>query len=433
MLAQLGRATDSIVRFWGCDNTNTGGVLGVIVNGKTYTGANLTAATDYTGTIDVAVSGDFTWQLTLDGVAVTPLRTAKGQPSSGQGFRTVIWGDSNNEYINGWQVMVDEAADYGVCIGDWDYTDTETGFVRDANLSSYRPRHRAKLGGLTGWTPQQEFLCNQLNIAMHDSHEGIRGDIFAEGTPEYNAAYQAIREYITGINPANTDTGVHASPAVTPYFRHKIGDVEFIMLEQATWLTGASESLGQSIDATQLAWFQSAIANSTASVIVVCAPKQPRYVAGVNTVWPDVFRAIDAVDKTVVVFSADSHGAVATWRAKGTTMAGGTITDAFANRGLLEVQGTPISHPTMTAGDGITSGQATQYFFDNSNDTGFRGSNFNYVMFEYVPQGGGIESAPHIRIDIKSCWTGRSRWTCTIPIGSRVPTVYEGRARAPVI
>ena len=111
MLAQLGHATDSIVRFWGCDNTNTGGVLGVIVNGKTYTGANLTAATDYTGTIDVAVSGDFTWQLTLDGVAVTPLRTAKGQPSSGQGFRTVIWGDSNNEYINGWQVMVDEAAD----------------------------------------------------------------------------------------------------------------------------------------------------------------------------------------------------------------------------------------------------------------------------------------------------------------------------------
>lgn len=424
MLAQLGYGTPTLQRFWGCDENNVGGTLGVLVNGVHTPGPTLAAGTDYTGTVDAAVSGTYTWQLTLNGAAVTPLRTNRAMPGPGERFKSVFWADATADGY-GFYNMQKEDPDFATCGGDWDYIDTEAGFVRDANLSSYRPRHRNKL---TTQKRRASFFASVPYVVTQDSHEGVRGDLYAPGTAIYAAAYQANREYFLSLNPANNDSGVHVTPSPAPYFRHTVSDVEFIFLDAISWITVGREQF----DATQLAWFDAALQNSTASCIVVWAPQQP--VAASILSWADVFRSINAITKTVVILSGDSHGAVAVWRPQGTTLSGGTITNAFTNRGVLEVQATPIDHSTMTAGDAITLSQSTVHFIDNSDSavaSGTYGDNRNYGVLAYEPNGSALRATPHIQIDIKNAWNAALRWRCFVDIGSRAPVIYDPRGGVP--
>lgn len=51
MISALRKFTSTSQTFWGCDNTDTGGVLGVRVDGVDYTGDTLVSGSDYTGTV----------------------------------------------------------------------------------------------------------------------------------------------------------------------------------------------------------------------------------------------------------------------------------------------------------------------------------------------------------------------------------------------
>lgn len=434
MLAQMGYGTPTLQRFWGCDENNVGGVLGVLINGVHYTGDTLTSDTDYTGIVDAPVSGTYVWQLTLDGVAVTEEKSHHAMPSAGERFKCCFWADATGDAY-GWLKMQQESPDFAVFGGDWDYIDTEAGFTRDSTLSSYRPRHRTKL---TDQPRRANFLSSVPNFGVMDSHEGVRGDLYAPGTPEYSAAYQAAREYFLCLSPENTDAGIHTSPSPVPYFRHTVSDVEFIFMDHISWAAwNGTDPVADVVvmDATQISWFQNAIQSSVADVIVVMAPHQPTYSAVKNpTVWRSIFSAINSVNKTVIMITGDSHGACAIWRPQGTTMASGTITDVFTDRGLLEVQATPIDHSTMTVGDAITDSQSTKHFLDASDSASASGTyrdNRNYGVLTYEPDGSAYRAAPHIMVDIKNAWDGALRWRCFVDVGGREPVIYAPRAAVP--
>lgn len=96
MIFKQGVRTTTSLTFWGCDDTDTGGVFGVLLDGVLNNGDTLISTNDYTGTVTVTVSkGNHTVQPTLDGATVGPVYACKTAPAKGEYVKVLFTGDAN--------------------------------------------------------------------------------------------------------------------------------------------------------------------------------------------------------------------------------------------------------------------------------------------------------------------------------------------------
>lgn len=413
MIPMLGYRSATTQKFWGVDETNTGGVLGVLVNGAATSGPTLSAATDYTGIVTATVpSTAYTYQLTINGVAATPAYQSPAKPGASDYTKIVFWGDANGN-SPGFYRASQEGAHLGVCLGDWDYADTV--IAGSTVLATHRAQHRSVI---VNELNRQVLLRALPHVSMWDNHEGVGSTGASPGDALYDAAFQACNEYFLSLNPTNTDAGIHSLAYQTPYFRFTFGGIDFVCMDHISWATDRNTVAANKMDATELAWVNAALTASTSPILVICSPTQPYD----NTEWASLRTTIDGLNKTVVLLTADAHGAASIWRQPQPS----GHASWFPTRGLYECQATPMMHPTCTAGDPITSAFSQQHFIDVSANTNTLGCNYNYGTLEYFPSGSTEYATAHVKISIKSAWDGKTRHCVHIPQGQRAP-VFASR------
>lgn len=400
--------------FWGYDTAQTGGVLGVRINGAAAVlGSTMSADTNWTGTVTATVpTTSYTWQLEIGGVAVGRVYTAPALPTDQT--KVVVWGCAKTENI-GFDRMREENADLAICLGDWAYIDT-TAAGSGYSLASFRSLYRTHFG----YSKRMRFLAQQPQLTCWDNHEvtGVT-DLHQPPDSEWLNAYNAAQEAFMGGNPINTDPGVHEGIPRLPYYRATYGGIDFICMDQISWCSGRSmgnDFLGN----TQRDWAIWAIGQSTSDVLVICSPN----VLHQSASWASVLQALDALDKTVFVVTGGNHHASVVQRF------GGDSATYVPTRDLLEIQAGPLNHQ-LSFNDDILNigGNTTKYFSDTTAPTTEPtpyGANNNYLVVTYSPNGGEYNESPHVLLEIKSIW-GWCRWRGTMAIGSRTVQPWEPR------
>lgn len=411
IIPQLGYRAATTQRFWGGDTTTAGGVLGVLVNGVLTTGETLSANNGYTGIVDATVPDEaYTWQLTIGGVAVGSSYTAPAKPSATDNTKIVFWGDANANAV-GFYNAAQEGAHLAVCLGDWDYIDSLV--LTPFNLADYRTQH---LTILKNERHRRTFIHSQPQINMWDNHEGVGSTGASPGSAQYDNARQAANEYFLGLVPVPAAAAGHGH-----YYSYSFGDIDFVCMDHISQCVDRNIVSENKMDATQLAWVQAAITASTGRVLVICSPSIPYN----NPEWQALFPTINAVDKTVILLSADAHGVGCYYRPAG------AHAQWFPDRGLLEVQATPLMHPTcsVVCGAGAQTTGEIIYAEDASESVNTLNCNYNYGTLEWCPSGDNRLAAAHLKVKVHNAWDGAVRWECVIREGSRVPEFLTNRMR----
>lgn len=445
IVPQLGYCAPGLQRFHGIDTDLIGGTLGVLINGAAAAQtATMDASNGYTGYITASVPNNgYTWQLTVNGVTRTPVMTAPRIPQAGEDYRAVIWGDAAGANSAagagqppGFYYMAREGQQFSVCLGDWLYTVAATDLGTSAD--SYRTIIRREILQGLG---RREFMAAAPQITQWDNHDalGVTNKAHYEGVNAaiYAAAYQACFDFYLGLNPRNTDSGIHTmqtlygQSAQCPYYRTTVGDVEYLMLDQVSFADDRTNpvpgnrkpSMGFATDSQgatkQKDWAVARINASTTPVLIICAPLQPEEdtVAG-NTEWDAIFRACDVKNQTIIIVSANSHCLWVGYRdATNTPSRAATW---FTQRGITEIQATPVQGTVWSGGDMLGNG-ALVYANEVSatQNTPLYGSNFNYLVMDRKP------SLARTEFSIRSAWDGSTKLQFYIPDGGRQPVVMS--------
>lgn len=437
--------------FWGCDESDTGGVLGVLVDGVLYTGDTLDADNDYTGIVEVAdlSPGSHTWQMALDGVASGSARTFQTLPDRGENFRFVVVADATGD-CQGFGQVANEGARFGVTNGDHYYLDVAPNFTDKCScgtlpegasavvyatvLDTYRCKHRCHL--TLGMSRMNAFRAHPWVFNWHNHEFEVQPfqttTVADNAGVKYQAAKKAADEYLFAGNPAGpADRDIYPDPIV--YRDFIVGDVHFISFDHTSYgmQTGTAYSYfegtvpdgagGSNIGSQQLDWAAAAIAASTSKFIVLLTPAEPVHTgqsAVVGAQWDVLLTACDQKDATIVLFCGDTHQVLA-------ELLGGT---KCPTRPLLVVNGTPLEHPLRSTASAqwVTAGDGEIYISDLAEPTGgiedlSTGYNYNYVSVDVCPNGSSEYAGSHLSIKIKNALTGTPRWSCIVPEGEREP------------
>lgn len=419
MYAALGYGTQTSQRFWGHDDTETGGVLGVFVDGVLTTGATLAAGNDYCGTVDVTglSAGEHSYQLALDGVAVGNAGTFSTAPASGESFDLIFCGDAR---VSGSVMALMTARENPAAIfaSELCYIEgyyTLSGPTEAEYLAEWRAGYRDILTDRA----RRDWMAKFQVRSMWDNHEIGPGVGWpAPGEAMFDAARQAFLEYEGAGNPPNTDADIDASAL---YFSEVIGDVEIIVLDGSSYSqnSGGGYLVDETRGGTQQAnWAARKITESAANLIILHSPKES---PGSDTAsWGIIFAAIEAVaPKQVILCEADTHCPYArkTWR----------LGQTEAN-GILSVGVSPLAQTTSkTITD--THPRDLFYFLDDTarsapwTDLYTNQANLNWVYCRVSrrPNGSSERAVPHTKVEIINALTGVSRWHCWLDDGVRGP------------
>lgn len=436
----------------GCDDTDTGGVLGVFVDGTLTTGDTLSAAKDYTGLVTATVSGSYTYQMALDGVAVGEEYTGRTAPRSGDNFDLIFIGDCFTAEASFNYLWTNEspAACYAT---EFYYIDaaefsaspinatpiatlqtnnnprTATGATPETNddfkafRTSYRKKHRAV------YTYQENRLkwVNKAPIRqVWNNHEftSLIADPWcaSPGENNFDGAFQAAQEYEFNGNPIPTGTvGTHTIGENTynlPYFNETVGDVEVIVTD----MTSANEdALGYLLDdatrglTNQVAWIKDRISNSTANVLIIYNPTT--IIASMDE-WTNastgILKTIDAKDQTIILMSANNH-----------TPSARLINLNMPTRPVLEFGISPLRHNLASvfvelASDVVyyTDEVSTSYASAHNKNAH---TNWAYGKIIRRANGDAENSNPHTKFKMINPTNGELRFSCIIEDGSRTP------------
>lgn len=280
--------------FWGCDETSTGGVLGVVVDGISYTGDTLAAADGYTGLVTVTSleAGAHTYQMTFDGELVDTEQTFTLY-EAGESFRLLFLGDSNQSVDACFQPIVDNETDVAAVFGaELYYIDNHTyhEIAQIANhdaTASYPTEYASALsdiracylGYYANETSRLAMGKKWTKLNIPGNHDLLAGDAaHRPGTVAYDAAYKVMREFPSnGMPEASGD--VDSTPVPVMYYNYVIGDVEVIMTDGLTYSRthGANVLLGSTTDGggttgvgedKQVDWMKAVVTASTANVLI---------------------------------------------------------------------------------------------------------------------------------------------------------------------
>lgn len=455
MIGQLKYGTSTTQRFFGVDESDTGGVLGVLVDGVLTTGDTLNSGNDYTGTVEVTLSpGSHTWEMVLDGVGQGNQRSFQTAPASGESFKAVVVSDITGD-AQGFSTILDENARFGMTNGDDMYLDVNpnmsdkcgcgtlpdgaSAVVFATVLTTYRCKHRCHL--TNGMFRNYAFQSFPWDRQWHNHEFEVvpfqTTTIAANAGIKYNAAKQAAEEYLFAGN-ADPATGYDTYPSPVAYRNFMLGDIEVLRFDHTSYGfepnpsglyskfegTVPNDSGGNNIGSKQLDWAVDTINASTAPLILLITPAEPCHSsqnAAAAAEWQTLFDAVDAKDASIVLICGDTHQALA-------EMIDGS---QLPTRPLLVVNGSPLEHPTHTTNSTAwnSAGDVTIYYSDitlnnpSTTDDVYTGFNYNYVVITRNPNGSALESQPHTIFEIKQALTRQVKWWCYLIDGQRIPVL----------
>lgn len=458
MLAQLKYGTPTSQIFWGCDESDTGGVLGVFVDGNLTTGDTLSASNDYTGTVEVSglSKGSHTWQMAIDGVAVGGVYTFNTVPSQGDDLDVVVISDCTG-LSQGFSTITAENAHFGITNGDHYYLDVVPSFTDNCGcgtlptgtdavdyntvLATYRCKHRCHLS--FGTLREVAFRQHPWVFNWHNHEFEVQPfqttTIADNAGIKYQAAKKAADEYMFAGNPPATGTwDTYPNPRV--YRDFVVGDCHFIQLDHTSYgfESASARSLfegsvpdgagGTNTGDKQLDWAIATIQNSTSKFIIIVSPAEPVHTSSsalVGGQWDTLLTAIDALSgKTVFLICGDTHQMLV-------ELLGGT---KMPNNPMLVVNASPLQHPSRSTASTGWGSDATIYFNDlkappnpavGDIDNDF---NYNYLTLHVRPNGDSQVPESHIKIKIKNAMTGNTRASFYIREGERIPVFDNNRA-----
>ncbi len=369
------------------DESDTGGVAGVFVDGQLYTGDTLSAANDYTGIVTVTglSPGTHTWDVALDGVAANNIKTFQTAPEQGEAFKLVIAGDitGNAQCLSR---VAGEGARYGIVIGDCAYHDTVPDFgakcgcanlpeaadpvVFATVLDTYRCKWRCSL--TYGTYRQVAFSQHPWDLNWHN-HE-FETPVFQVMTDpdasavKYQASKQAADEYLfAGNAPATGNWDTYPNPRV--YRDFTIGDAHVLIFDHTSygWEANSARSFfegsvadgsgGVNTGSQQLDWAIATMQSSSSKLIILITPAEPVHSsasAAVGGQWETLLGAIDGLaGKTVLLFCGDTHQLLVE------TLGGSKL----PNNPLTVVNATPALHPLRSSAsdDWVSNGDAVRH------------------------------------------------------------------------
>lgn len=395
MLSALRDFGETWQTFWGCDENNVGGVLGVRIDGATdFTGSTLAAADDYTGTVTATwlSSGTHTWQMLLNGAPVGSVYNFTTAPASGESVTLLFMGDTNTEVDAAMSSIAARETPNAIFASELHYLDGSSyggALYTDANdigaTASFPTSYDRTLNGFGAskgfrqkYRTAYSSEVNRLTVMRkwpifhtpgnHDigQYDGASNTVTMPGTVRYDAGYKAIREYPNAGMPQATGD-IDTEPAIPYYFSKVIGDVEIICVDQLSYAQPASgRNMNQANgtfptgagDDKQLAWVKSRIQNSTANVIVLFTtatiPQSSH--AGIvewNHATTGLWKFVDGINKTILQIACDAHIHYAFLRATN-----------MSNRKLMEFGCSPSSGVTSCNPVVSLAGVDTEHFTD---------------------------------------------------------------------
>jgi hypothetical protein len=446
--------------FWIHDELRTGGAAVLYVDGVQYP-VTLNATYDYSGVVTITglSAGAHSYYGTL-GAVVTAARTFRTQPVAGAAVKLGFSCDFGGQPWPCYRLMLDTETDMDAYFAsEFTYLDADTnynGAPCSAATISTIPNPNAANTGSADYLAFLECYRRKFNCAMltgdhvlkkefmeafalrispnnHEFQTVSPGVTSKPGQNRYDAFSVACYEYYYLGQQANADADLDTVPSPKPfYWRETVGDIEVIVPDMISYnddslgylLNGAAQTRGQD---KQLAWMKTAIANSTARIIVLfLGTSVPN-----NTEWTgagNLFDTIDAKNKTIVAISGNQHRAFAR-----------LLNDNLPTRKLVEIGAAPFSAPNNS--DIYHYPSETLYFMDATltapsdlyvNSVGSAANaNWNYATLEWFPNGDHEDSIAHIKIKLKNSVTGGVKWSCIVREGERVPRVNKQRVVAP--
>lgn len=469
MIWMLRRHTPTSMTFWACDDTNTGGVLGVKVDGGAeVTGDTLGSALHYTGTVTATglSAGTHTYQLTLGGADVTGATgTFRTAPSAGSNadlmfvvcsleagpcFAPMIARETADACFASEFLYIDEneystapasAASIPALRGTNNPTASSVGMTSadyQAFRNSYRLKHRYSYlrDGAVSRIWRHRFAQKFPMRFMWDNHEfETETTQPAPGSNQFDGAFQAAYEYYFQGNPTNGDSDLDSTPtyydgsntvAFPAYFRETIADVEVICPDQVSYSADATartyNDAGRG-DQKQLAWLKNAITNSTAKFLVVFNPQRIDTTSAEWTGSGGLFETIDAKNQTVVVLTGDIHRPYARLINSPTHTPTRPLLDVgvsplrqTSNSDFIDITGQTVYFDPLGEGSNIQTAYEAVY-----SAAGRDSCNWIYCKVGSRPNGSSEYAGSHIKIELKNPLTGAVRWSAIIPEGARVP------------
>ncbi len=338
MIYGLRRFTATTQTFWGCDETDTGGVLGVRIYGVgDFTGDTLASANGFTGLVTATglSAGTYTYQMMLNGSLVGSAHQFTLY-ASGDEFSILFIGDTNLKVDEAFTAITGRESSVAAVIGSElfyldgnaygaiytdanDYNDTASfpasqQAVRDSMRSAYRNAYAAEPARLT--LEQKWPLFNSPgnhDLLISDPGPGPGyPTLHKPGLCRYDGAHEAAINYASNGTPPPSGT-VDSEPSPVLYYDFTVGDVHIIVLDALTYsnpfaqgnLHGSSGNGSTAGDDAQVAWLKSVINASTANVIIINHGTVVRGEEWAN----DLFSWLDTnyTDKTFLIMAADTH------------------------------------------------------------------------------------------------------------------------------
>lgn len=470
MMWMLRRHSTTTMTLWGCDETSTGGVLGVKINGgEIITGDTLGAALNYCGLVTatgLTADTEYSYQLTLGGSDVAgatgTFRTAPAAGSdadlmfvicsleAGQCFAPMLARETADACYTSEFIYIDEseynsnppsAATIPTLRGSSSPTGSSSSMT-SANYQSFRNSYRLKhrysylREGSVSRRERAQFCRTYPMRMMWDNHEFETETVQpAPGSNQFDGAFQAAYEYYFMGNPPNADADLDTVPtyndgtdlvAAPAYFREVLADVEVICPDMISYsaatLARRYNDAGRG-GTKQLAWINAAIANSTAKFLILFNPQR---IDTTNAEWTGaggLFETINAKNQTVLVITGDIHRPYARLINHATYAPDRPLLDVGAsplrqtsNSDFIDISGQTVYFDPLGEGDNIQTPYGDVY-----SAAGREACNWIYCMVRSRPNGSSEYAGSHIKVELKNPLTGAVRWSAIIPEGQRMP------------
>lgn len=444
MYSRLAHGSTTSQTFWGVDNTNTGGVLGVYVDGVLHTGDTLSADNDYTGIVTVTglTSGEHTWQMALAGVATGTQKTFSTMPAEGENFDVVIIGDATGDCQAFGTIVGKESPAFGISVGDTYYLDVNpnfadrctcgqlhtTGIVLATELAIYRCKHRCHYTkayfrplAMAAFPWYLQWHNHEFEVQPFQTSTGTNAGI------KFNAAYQAACEYMFSGGP-DRPVGYDSYPSyggISPnYYTWVTGSARFIVCDNTSYGmdtgtarshfegTVPNDSGGNNVGSMQLDWLNAVITAATEPFIILITPAEPidpSAGATASNDWTAIYNILDAAanrNKTIMLFCGDTHQALA-------ELIGGAFSTIMPNSSMLVVNATPMEHPARGTASTVmaANNNASIYFRDTQNTAVLWAASQSVLEYDW-------------------CYYGSNMYSCTVggTTGATPPTHTSGSA-----
>ena len=295
MISALKGGTHTSQIFWGCDDTNTGGRLGVFVDGVLYEGDQLVAANDYTGTVTaygLRPETEHEFQMAIDGVAMGPSYKFKTLPSpNNRDFDILVFGDAFDPepVIN---LITQREKKARLMIG------TELSYIEQVrpgqpadnprDLTSANPTgYQNYLDWYRGWYryiwkfPNWQKLVNTIPCRCvwhnHELSSDTTGNVPTVGEIQFDAAIKAFREYEGAGQPSASDTGIPVDswPDPVVYFGENVGPLSIVMTDITSYSWGALDYQMTNPtrgDQRQIEWTKAWLNTNTRDFVILYHP-----------------------------------------------------------------------------------------------------------------------------------------------------------------